>query len=132
MTHRHHLPHVTRVLVACSPTYHNHRAIMEAIGSIFLDTIEEQREYYYFACPAMSEIFDDGALSPLSFRELAHEDPEIKQTLQNLKFTYVVAKTHSSRSCFRMSAEVERRWYVLREGCLRPILTGPPRQRRRS
>ncbi|RUO99275.1 hypothetical protein [Hyphomicrobium sp.] len=91
MTHRHHLPHVTRVLVACSPTYHNHRAIMEAIGSIFLDTIEEQREYYYFACPAMSEIFDDGALSPLSFRELAHEDPEIKQTLQNLKFTYVVA-----------------------------------------
>ena len=80
-----------RVFIACSPSYHNRRAIMEALGSIFIDTIEEQREYYYFECPAMTEIFDDGALNRTLFRELVPNQMPIEIRRQTLKFTHIVA-----------------------------------------
>jgi hypothetical protein len=49
-----------RVFIACSAEYRNRKAILEALGSIFLETIDGQREYFYFDCPAITEIFDDG------------------------------------------------------------------------
>lgn len=91
MSHHKHPPHTTRVFIACSPTYRNRRALMEALGSIFLDTIEEQREYYYVECPAMAEIFDDGVFNRASFRQLELGDPSQTETIRNLGFTHVVA-----------------------------------------
>ncbi|MBS0233829.1 MAG: hypothetical protein JSR99_10115 [Proteobacteria bacterium] len=90
MSSHRHPPHVTRVVIACSPTYRNRRAIMEALGSIFLETIEEQREYYYFECPAMSEIFDDGVFNRLSFRQLTPGD-QSQADVVKLGFTHIVA-----------------------------------------
>lgn len=91
MSHHLHPPHVTRVFIACSPTYSNRRALLEALGSIFLDTIEEQREYYYLECPAMTEIFDDGVFNPQMFRRLAPVDASQADAVRNLGFTHVVA-----------------------------------------
>jgi len=91
MSSHRHSPHVTRVVIACSPTYRNRRALMEALGSIFLETIEEQREYYYFDCPAMSEIFDDGVFNRLSFRQLMPGDRSQAEVVRNLGFTHIVA-----------------------------------------
>jgi len=83
--HPHQQPHVTRVFIACSPGYNNRRAIMQALASIFIDTIEEQREYYYFDCPAMMEIFDDGVFNRANFRRLATDG------LSNaVEFTHIV------------------------------------------
>ncbi len=64
---------------------------MEALGSIFLDTIDGQREYYYSDCVAISEIFDDGVLNPAAFRRIAYDDPTQRETIKNLQFTHVVA-----------------------------------------
>jgi hypothetical protein len=64
---------------------------MEALGSIFIDTIEEQREYYYFECPAITEIFDDGALSRAVFRQMIPGDAATLSTFANLRFSHVVA-----------------------------------------
>ncbi len=91
MSHHHQPPHVTRVLIACSPAYHNRRAIMEALGSIFLDTIDEQREYYYFECPAIAEIFDDGVFNRTSFRRLLPADATATKTFEDLRFSHIVA-----------------------------------------
>lgn len=90
MSRHTHPPDTLRVFVACSPTYRNRRAIMEALGSIFLDTIEQQREYYYYACPAIAEIFDDGVFNRASFRELTPSaDPQLSKPT-DLKFAYIV------------------------------------------
>jgi hypothetical protein len=91
MSHHKHPPAIMRVFIACSPTYHNRRAIMEAIGSIFIDTIEQQREYYYFDCPAMAEIFDDGAFNRAIFHELRHSAGAQNAAIKDLQFTYIVA-----------------------------------------
>ncbi len=91
MSHHQDPSHIARVFVACSPTYRNRRALMEALGSIFLDTIEGQREYYYFECPAMTEIFDDGVFGPQMFRRLAPGDVSHANTIETLGFTHVVA-----------------------------------------
>ncbi len=50
--HQKHVPDVTRVLIACSPTYANRGCLQRALASVFLDNIEAQREYYYYPCPA--------------------------------------------------------------------------------
>ena len=91
MSHHKPTPAVMRIFIACSPTYHNRRAIMEALGSIFIDTIEQQREYYFFDCPAMTEIFDDGVFNRALFRELPHGDGPRSAAIKDLKFAYVVA-----------------------------------------
>ncbi len=91
MSHHHQPPHITRVFIACSPNYHNRRAIMEALGSIFIDTLDEQREYYYLECEAMTEIFDDCALGRTSFRLLVLGDGAKPTVFENLHFTHVVA-----------------------------------------
>lgn len=89
MSRHTHPPSTLRIFVACSPTYRNRRAIMEALGSIFLDTIEQQREYYYYACPAIAEIFDDGVFNRASFRELTPPEAGLSTTT-DLKFAYIV------------------------------------------
>jgi hypothetical protein len=91
MAHPHHLHRVIRVFIACSPDYRNRRALLEAMGSIFLDTIEEQREYYYSECVAIAEIFDDGMFNRDAFRLIAYDDPAQRQTLKSLQFTHVIA-----------------------------------------
>jgi hypothetical protein len=91
MSHHKQSPHVMRIFVACSPTYRNRRAIMEALGSIFIDTIEQQREYYYLDSPAMDEIFDDGALNRAVFRKLPPDGDAQMAAIKDLKFTYIVA-----------------------------------------
>jgi hypothetical protein len=89
MSHHKRPPNIVRIFIACSPSYHNRRAIMEALGSIFIDTIEQQREYYYFDCPAMAEIFDDGVFNSAVFHLLVPADAA--RDTKNLQFTYVVA-----------------------------------------
>jgi hypothetical protein len=84
-------PLLVRAFIACSPDYHNRRALMEALGSIFLDTIEGQREYYYFECPAMTEIFDDGVLNQAMFRRLIHGNPGDAAAMKALAFTHIIA-----------------------------------------
>jgi hypothetical protein len=91
MSHHKHPPAVMRVFIACSPTYRNRRALMEALGSIFIDTIEQQREYYFFDCPAMNEIFDDGVFNRANFRELPHGPDLPTAIIKDLNFAYVVA-----------------------------------------
>lgn len=83
-------PSTLRILVACSPTYRNRRAIMEALGSIFIDTIEQQREYYYYACPAMAEIFDDGMFNRAVFHELTPAAGAETAKTKALKFAYII------------------------------------------
>ncbi len=91
MSQHHQPPHVMQIFIACSPTYHNRRAIMEALGSIFIDTIEEQRQYYYFECPAMTEIFDDGVFNRAMFRLIAPGDATDSSPIKSVKFTHIVA-----------------------------------------
>ncbi len=93
----HHQPHRhqpivsnARVFIACSAEYRNRKALVEALGSIFLDTIDGRREYYYFECPVISEIFDDGVFGPSSFRRFVPEDATDLATLKSLKFTHIV------------------------------------------
>jgi hypothetical protein len=88
--HHPHLPHVTRVLIACSPDFHDRRALMETLGSIFLEAIDEPREYYYFASPLLAEIFDDGMFNPSYFLLL---DPAVAEASRPplLPFTHVIA-----------------------------------------
>lgn len=88
----HHKPADTRVrvIVACSPDYSNHRALMETFASIFLDTIEGEREYYYFDCPAMTEILDDGFINRAIFRRFVHGDAKDAAAIKALKFTHIV------------------------------------------
>ncbi|SFV32230.1 hypothetical protein [Hyphomicrobium facile] len=81
----------TRVFIACSEEFRNRKAIMEALGSIFLDTIDGQREYFYFDCPALTEIFDDGVFNRSAFRRLNSGDPKDASTLRSLNFTHIVA-----------------------------------------
>ncbi|WP_414462986.1 hypothetical protein [Hyphomicrobium sp. DY-1] len=83
-------PSTLRILVACSPTYRNRRAIMEALGSIFIDTIEQQREYYYYACPAIAEILDDGMFNRSVFHELTPGAGAEEAKAKALKFAYIV------------------------------------------
>lgn len=64
---------------------------MEALGSIFIDTIERQREYYFFDCPAMTEIFDDGMFNRAVFHELHHLSDKPNASFKELKFSYVLA-----------------------------------------
>ncbi|MFT3731075.1 MAG: hypothetical protein QM780_06560 [Hyphomicrobium sp.] len=90
MSHHKQPPQTMRILIACSPAYRNRRAIMEALGSIFIDTIELNREYYYFECPAMDEIFDDGAFNREIFHALAPDAHANLDDVWELKFTYVV------------------------------------------
>ncbi len=89
----HHKPADTlvRVLVACSPDYSNRRALMETFASIFLDTIEGEREYYYFDCPAMAEILDDGFINRAIFRRFVHGDTKDAAAIRALRFTHIVA-----------------------------------------
>lgn len=89
MSHHKRPPNVVRIFIACSPSYHNRRAIMEALGSIFIDTIEQQREYYYFDCPAMAEIFDDGIFNSAIFHLLTPGDTTVDP--KGLQFTHIVA-----------------------------------------
>ncbi|HML28023.1 MAG TPA: hypothetical protein PKE16_04140 [Hyphomicrobium sp.] len=91
MSHPKHPADVMRIFIACSPTYRNRRAIMEALGSIFIDTIEQQREYYYLDCPAMDEIFDDGVFNRAIFHQFVPNDRVHAPSIQRLKFAYVVA-----------------------------------------
>lgn len=96
MTHHqphHHQPSAdnARVFIACSAKYRNRKALVEALGSIFLDTIDGRREYYYFECPVISEIFDDGVFGPSSFRRFLPEDATDLAILKSLKFTHIVA-----------------------------------------
>lgn len=79
------------MFIACSAEYSNRKAIMEALGSIFLDTIEGQREYFYFECPAMAEIFDDGAFNRSAFRRFVSGDAADAATIKTLDFTHIVA-----------------------------------------
>jgi hypothetical protein len=92
MSH-HHKPTsgLVRVFVACSSEYNNRRALMQAFASIFLDTIEGQREYYYFECPAMAEILDDGFLNRAIFHQCVHGDAGDAAAIKALKFTHIVA-----------------------------------------
>ncbi len=64
---------------------------MEALGSIFIDTIEEQRQYYYLECPAMNEIFDDGVFNRAMFRLIAPSDTTDSSPIKSVKFTHIVA-----------------------------------------
>jgi len=96
MTHHqphHHQPAAdnARVFIACSAEYRNRKALVEALGSIFLDTIDGRREYCYFECPVISEIFDDGVFGPSSFRRFVPEDAKDMAILKSLKFTHIVA-----------------------------------------
>ncbi len=88
----HHKPGNTlvRVFVACSPEYNNRRALMEAFGTIFLETIEGEREYYYFDSPAMAEILDDGFINRAIFRRFTHGDADDAAAIKALKFTHIV------------------------------------------
>jgi hypothetical protein len=79
------------VFIACSAEYRNRKAILEALGSVFLDTIEGQREYFYLDCPAMTEIFDDGVFNRSAFRRLNHGDAKDVATLRSLNFTHIIA-----------------------------------------
>ena len=81
----------TRVFIACSEEFRNRKAIMEALGSIFLDTIDGQREYFYFDCPALTEIFDDGVFNRSAFRRFDSRDAKDAATLRSLNFTHIVA-----------------------------------------
>ena len=90
MGHHKHSPQTARVLIACSKTYRGRRALLEALGSIFLDTIEGLREYYYFECPLLDEIFEDGVFSRSSFRQLV-EGSLSQPNTQAGAFTHVVA-----------------------------------------
>lgn len=90
MSRHTHPPSILRILLGCSPTYRNRRAIMEALGSIFIDTIEQQREYYYYACPAIAEIFDDGMFNPAMFHELTPTSDAEAPRPKDLKFAYIV------------------------------------------
>ncbi len=85
MGHHKPSPQAARVLIACSPTYRGRRALLEALGSIFLDTIEGLREYYYFESPVLNEIFDDGVFSRSSFRSLSQPNTTA------FAFTHIVA-----------------------------------------
>ena len=89
----HHKPtnSLVRVFVACSPEYGNGRALREAFTSIFLDTIEGQREYYYFDCPAMTEILDDGFINRSIFHRFVRGDAKDAAAIKALKFTHIVA-----------------------------------------
>jgi len=80
-----------RVFIACSAEYRNRKALVEALGSIFLDTIEGRREYYYFECPVINEIFDDGVFGPSSFRRFASEDATDMAAIKSLDVTHIVA-----------------------------------------
>ncbi|MBS0249496.1 MAG: hypothetical protein JSR78_00340 [Proteobacteria bacterium] len=90
MSRHTHPPSILRIFVGCSPTYRNRRAIMEALGSIFIDTIEQQREYFYYACPAISEIFDDGMFNRDAFHELMPTSADDTTKAKDLKFAYIV------------------------------------------
>ena len=90
MSHHKRPPPVMRIFIACSPDYHNRRAIMEAVGSIFLDTIEQQRQYYYFDCPAMNDIFEDGIVNRAIF-QLVPNDGDGSASLRTFGFSYIVA-----------------------------------------
>ncbi|MBY0559535.1 hypothetical protein [Hyphomicrobium sp.] len=81
----------TRVFIACSEEFRNRKAIMEALGSIFLDTIDRQREYFYFDCPALTEIFDDGVFNRSAFRRFNPGDAKDAATIRSLNFTHIVA-----------------------------------------
>jgi hypothetical protein len=89
----HHKPKhsLVRVFVACSPEYGNGRALREAFASIFLDTIEGEREYYYFDCPAMIEILDDGFINRSIFQRLVRGDAKDAANIKALNFTHIVA-----------------------------------------
>jgi hypothetical protein len=91
MSQHKHPTALLRIFVACSPAYRNRRAIIEALGSIFIDTIEQQREYYFLQCPAMGEIFEDRVFNRSSFREVELFDTAQIETIKQLGFTYVVA-----------------------------------------
>ncbi len=90
MGHHKPSPQTARVLIACSPTYRGRRALLEALGSIFLDTIEGLREYYYFESPVLNEIFDDGVFSRSSFRQLIADSLSQPNT-RAIAFTHIVA-----------------------------------------
>lgn len=91
MSRHKHTADVMRIFIACSPTYHNRRALLEALGSIFIDTIELQREYYYLDSPAMDEIFDDGVFNRAICHQLIADDNAQAASNKNLKFAYIVA-----------------------------------------
>jgi hypothetical protein len=89
----HHKPANTlvRVFVACSSDYNNRRALMEAFATIFLDTIEGEREYYYFDNPTIAEILDDGFINRAIFRRFVHGDASDAAAIKALTFTHIVA-----------------------------------------
>jgi hypothetical protein len=91
MSHHQHTADVMRIFIACSPTYHNTRALMEALCSIFIDTIELQREYHYLDSPAMDEIFDDGVFNRAICHQLVSDDNAQAASNKKLKFAYIVA-----------------------------------------
>jgi hypothetical protein len=92
MSNHHKLtPDVTRVLIACSPSYANRGALQRALASIFLDNIEAQREYYYYPCPALTEIFDDRVLGGTLFHELVHGANDAATSLADIHFTHIMA-----------------------------------------
>jgi len=91
MTHQQPIAAQARVFIACSAEYRNRKAIMEALGSIFLDTIEGQREYFYFDCPAMTEIFDDGVFSRSAFRRFVSGDKKDAAAIRSMNLTHIVA-----------------------------------------
>lgn len=90
MTYQQPLADRARVFIACSADYNNRTALVEALGSIFLDTIEDQREYFYFDCPAMTEIFDDGVFNRLAFRRFVSGDAADAAIVRSLNFTHIV------------------------------------------
>ena len=96
MSNRHkHAPTVTRVLIACSPGYADRGALQRGLASVFLDTIEGQREYYYYPCPALAEILDDGVLSATLFHQLAHGDDDAAKSLADIHFTHIMADANN-------------------------------------
>ncbi|WP_045835967.1 hypothetical protein [Hyphomicrobium sp. 99] len=91
MTDHHPKADVARVFIACSAEYRNRKALVEALGSIFLDTIEGRREYYYFECPVINEIFDDGVFGRSAFRRFVSGNATDATAIKSLKITHIVA-----------------------------------------
>jgi hypothetical protein len=63
-------PAYARILVACSHDFADQHALVQALFSLLLDTIEGPREYYYLHCPAIDGVLADNVIGGSVFHEL--------------------------------------------------------------